>query len=175
MSGSAQLPNLVRTAEWIIGTTLPALQELYYPEWEKGLAKITLDPSHPAHSLFELLPSGRSYSALSTRTARHRNSFFPQAIHLMNIWTFKHLTINMKHTTLSYIYLQHTYLLHFKCAPNIPVHTQFYILYIVFVLFCTLSILYICILLFVLSMSCLVTVIRSCCGASVTKTNSSYV
>ncbi len=43
-------------------------------------------PSHPAHSLFELLPSGRCYRALSTRTTRHRNSFFPQAIHLMNTW-----------------------------------------------------------------------------------------
>ncbi len=48
--------------------------------------QITLDPSHPAHSLFELLPSGRRYRALSTRTTRHRNSFFPQAIHLMNTW-----------------------------------------------------------------------------------------
>ncbi len=47
---------------------------------------ITLDPSHPAHSLFELLPSGRRYRALSTRTTRHRNSFFPQAIQLMNTW-----------------------------------------------------------------------------------------
>ncbi len=44
------------------------------------------DPSHPAHSLFELLPSGQRYRALSTRTTRHRNSFFPQAIHLMNTW-----------------------------------------------------------------------------------------
>ncbi len=32
------------------------------------------------------LPSGRRYRALSTRTTRHRNSFFPQAIHLMNTW-----------------------------------------------------------------------------------------
>ncbi len=36
------------------------------------------------HSLFELLPSGRHYRALSTRTTRHRNSFLPQAIHLMS-------------------------------------------------------------------------------------------
>ncbi len=43
-------------------------------------------PLHRAHSLFELLPSGRRYRALSTRMARHRNSFFPQAIHLMNTW-----------------------------------------------------------------------------------------
>ncbi len=53
---------------------------------EQRAGKITLDPSHPAHSLFELLPSGRRYRALSTRTTRHRNSFFPQAIHLMNTW-----------------------------------------------------------------------------------------
>ncbi len=43
-------------------------------------------PLTPAHSLFELLPSGRRYRTLSTRTTRHRNSFFPQAIHLMNTW-----------------------------------------------------------------------------------------
>ncbi len=41
-------------------------------------------PPHPAHSLFELLLSSRRYRALSTRTTRHRTSFFPQTIHLMN-------------------------------------------------------------------------------------------
>ncbi|KAL0198832.1 hypothetical protein M9458_007372 [Cirrhinus mrigala] len=46
--------------------------------------KITLDPSHPSHHLFELLPSGRRYRAPNTRTTRHKNSFFPQAILLMN-------------------------------------------------------------------------------------------
>ncbi len=73
-----------RTAERLIGTTLPPLQELYSSRVSKRAGKITLDPSHPAHSLFELLPSGQCYRALSTRTTRHRNSFFPQAIHLMN-------------------------------------------------------------------------------------------
>ncbi len=53
---------------------------------EQRAAKITLDPSHLGYSLFELLPSGQRYRALNTRTARHKNSFFPQAIHLMNTW-----------------------------------------------------------------------------------------
>ncbi len=79
-----RLQRVVRTAERIIGTTLPTLQELYLSRVSKRAGKITLDPLHPAHSLFELLPSGRRYRVLSTRTARHRNSFFPQAIHLMN-------------------------------------------------------------------------------------------
>uniref|UniRef100_A0A8C1PL03 Wu:fc21g02 n=1 Tax=Cyprinus carpio TaxID=7962 RepID=A0A8C1PL03_CYPCA len=51
----------VRTAERIIGTTLPSIQELYLSRVSKRAGKITLDPSHPAHSLFELLPSGRRY------------------------------------------------------------------------------------------------------------------
>ncbi len=79
-----RLQKVVRTAERIIGTTLPTLQELYLSRVSKRADKMTLDPSHPAHSLFELLPSGRRYRALSTRMTRHRNSFFSQAIHLMN-------------------------------------------------------------------------------------------
>ncbi len=79
-----RLRRVVQTAGQIIGTTLPTLQELYLSRVSKRAGKITLDPSHPAHSLFELLPSGQRYRALSTRTTRHRNSFLPQAIHLMN-------------------------------------------------------------------------------------------
>ncbi len=80
-----RLQRVVRTAERIISRTLPTLQKLYLSRVSKRAGKITLDPSHPAHSLFELLPSGRRYRALSTRTTRHRNSFFPQAILLINI------------------------------------------------------------------------------------------
>ncbi len=81
-----RLRRVVRTAERIIGTTFPTLQELYLSRVSKRAGKITQDHSHTAHSLFELLPSGRRYRSLSTRTARHRNSFFRQAIHLMNNW-----------------------------------------------------------------------------------------
>ncbi len=81
-----RLRRVVWTAERIIGTTLPTLQELYLSRVSKRAGKITLDPSYPAHSFFELLLSGRRYRALSTRTTRHRNSFLPQAIHIMNTW-----------------------------------------------------------------------------------------
>ncbi len=69
-----RLWRVVRTAERIIGTTLPTLQELYSSRVTKRAGKITLDPSHPAHSLFELLPSGRRYRALSTRTTQRNPS-----------------------------------------------------------------------------------------------------
>ncbi|KAI5625896.1 gastrula zinc finger protein XlCGF28.1-like [Silurus asotus] len=47
----------VRTAERIIVSPLPNLQDLHSSRVEKRAKKITLDPTHPAHSLFKLLPS----------------------------------------------------------------------------------------------------------------------
>ncbi len=79
-----RLQRTVRTAERIIGAPLPSLQEPYTSRVRKRAKKVTLDPSHPAHSLFELLPSGRRYRSLSTKTARHKNSFFPQAVSHLN-------------------------------------------------------------------------------------------
>ncbi|KAK3522700.1 hypothetical protein QTP86_030096, partial [Hemibagrus guttatus] len=83
-SDMRRLQRMVRTAERIIGAPLPTLQELYTSRVRKRALKITLDPSHPGHILFDLLPSGRRYRAANTRTARHKNSFFPQAIYLLN-------------------------------------------------------------------------------------------
>ncbi len=83
-SDLGRIQRVVRTAERIVATTLHTLQELHLSRVSKRAVKITLDPSHQAHSLFERLPSGRRYRALSTRTTRYRNSFFPQVIHLMN-------------------------------------------------------------------------------------------
>ncbi len=79
-----RLQRTVRTAERIIGAPLPSLQELYTSRVRKRAKKVTLDPSHPAHSLFVLLPSGRRYRSLSTKTVRHKNSFFPQAVSHLN-------------------------------------------------------------------------------------------
>ncbi len=53
-----RLQRVVWTTERIIGTALPTLQELYLSRVSKRSGKIILDPSHPAQSLFELLPSG---------------------------------------------------------------------------------------------------------------------
>ncbi|KAI7806272.1 hypothetical protein IRJ41_003060 [Triplophysa rosa] len=79
-----RLQRTVRTAEKIIGAPLPTLQELYTSRVRKRAQKITLDLSHPSHHLFTMLPSGRRYRALSTKTTRHKNSFFSQAIYLLN-------------------------------------------------------------------------------------------
>ncbi len=117
-SDHRRLRRIVWTAERIIGTTLPTLQELYLSRVSKRAVIITLDPSHPAHYLFELLRSGQRYRALSTRTTRHKNSIFPQAI---ISWTLdnKRRTHN---TIIHYVVITHTYF-HFKFAHIRPVHT----------------------------------------------------
>ncbi len=74
-----RLQRTVRTAERIIGAPLSSLQELYTSRVRKRAKKVTLDPSHPAHSLFVLLPSGRRNRSLNTRTV-----FFPQAVSHLN-------------------------------------------------------------------------------------------
>jgi hypothetical protein len=45
---------------------------------------ITKDSSHPGFELFELLPSGRRYRCIITKTNRFKNSFFPKAITSLN-------------------------------------------------------------------------------------------
>ncbi len=58
---------------------LPSLQDLYDSRVKKRAGNIT-DPSHPGHNRFTLLPSGRCYRSLCTRTSRHKNS--PPPCHL---------------------------------------------------------------------------------------------
>ncbi len=79
-----RLQRTVRTAERIIGVHLPSLQDLYNSRVKKRAGNIITDPSHPGHNLFALLPSGRRYRSLCTRTSRHKNSFFPHAISSLN-------------------------------------------------------------------------------------------
>ncbi|KAI4871765.1 hypothetical protein NFI96_000196 [Prochilodus magdalenae] len=79
-----KLQRIIRTAERIIGCKLPSLQQIYTSRVRKRAGKITSDPSHPGHLLFQTLPSGRRLRSIKTSTARHANSFFPRAVALLN-------------------------------------------------------------------------------------------
>ncbi len=76
-----RLQRTVRTAERIIGAHLPNLQDFYISRVRKRAKKITLDPTHPAQSLFELLPSGQQYQPPEQPG---KNSFLTLAIFSLN-------------------------------------------------------------------------------------------
>ncbi|CAI5669465.1 unnamed protein product [Oreochromis niloticus] len=64
------LQRVVKTAQRIAGAPLPAIKDIYRKRCLKRAGKIIRDPSHPSHGLFTLLPSGRRYRSLRTKTTR---------------------------------------------------------------------------------------------------------
>ena len=78
------LQSVVRTAQFITGAKLPAIQELYNRRCQRNAHKIVSYSSHPSHRLFFLLPHGKRYWSAKFRTKRFLNSFHPQAIKLLN-------------------------------------------------------------------------------------------
>ena len=76
--------RVVRTAEKIIGTPLPSIKDTAHNRCLARANSIRGDPTHPHQGLFTLLPSGRRYRSVASKTARFSKSFFPQAIRLLN-------------------------------------------------------------------------------------------
>ena len=78
------LQKIVNRASKITGAQLPSLEEIYAKRASKKARKIATDPSHPSFPLFELLPSGRRYRAIKTKTVRFRQSFYPSAVAILS-------------------------------------------------------------------------------------------
>ncbi len=81
---SKALKRVVRTARHIIEGELPSLQDIYTRWCTRKAQRIISDSSHLCHRLLSLLPLGRCLRRIRSRTSRLRDSFFPQAIRLMN-------------------------------------------------------------------------------------------
>ena len=56
-----------------------SLMDIYTPRCLSRGKTIIKDSSHPGSDLFNLLPSGRRYRCIRTRTNRFKNSFFPKS------------------------------------------------------------------------------------------------
>ncbi len=156
-----RLRRVVRTVEQIIGTTLPTLQGLYLSRVSKRAGKITLDPSHPAHT-----PSLNCYrldDATELWAPEQPDTGTVSSPKQSISWT---LDINVEHTTLFYNYLftTHTYIIFFILFFSISnlhmsdLYTHDCLSCIVFLLFCTLPI---CILFF--CCLCPVPLLSFCC------------
>ncbi|KAK3569758.1 hypothetical protein QTP86_004075 [Hemibagrus guttatus] len=88
------LHRIVRTAEKIIRVSLPSIMDIYSTHCIRKAISIVDDPTHPSHTLFTLLPSGKMYRSIRAHASRLLNSFFPQAISQCTIPTcFKTTTI----------------------------------------------------------------------------------
>lgn len=78
------LSQVIRSAERIIGLSLPPLDDIFRTRCLRRACGILKDETHPANHLFTLLPSGRRYRATTARTSRLQNSFIPRAITELN-------------------------------------------------------------------------------------------
>lgn len=75
-----KLQRVVRAAERAIGTSLTPLRDIYTGRLQQKASIIIKDPSHPGHSLFSPLPSGKRYRSIRSKTNRLNRSFYPQAV-----------------------------------------------------------------------------------------------
>ncbi len=78
------LQRTVNTAAKIIGAPLPSILDIFLAQCSSKTNSIVKDPTHPSHSLFQHLPSGRRYRSIRACSARLLNSFFPQAVRALN-------------------------------------------------------------------------------------------
>ncbi len=78
------LQRTVNTAAKITGAPLPSILDIFLARCSSKTNSIMKDPTHPSHSLFQLLPSGRRYRSIRARSTRLLNSFFPQAVRALN-------------------------------------------------------------------------------------------
>ncbi|KAK3574219.1 hypothetical protein QTP86_004312 [Hemibagrus guttatus] len=65
VSDRKTLQRIVRTAEKIIGLSLPSITDMYTTRCIRKANSIMDDPTHPSHTLFTLLPSGKSLKSIS--------------------------------------------------------------------------------------------------------------
>ena len=70
------LQRLVKTTQHITGAQLPTIQDIYHKRCLGRVRNIIKDVSHRSHGLFTLLPSGRRYRSLCTRTSSTHQIFF---------------------------------------------------------------------------------------------------
>ena len=78
------LQRSVRAAEKIVGVPLLSLQDIYNTRVTRRALQIIGDTTHPTHGFFNILPSGRRWRSLRTRTSRLKDSFVPQAVRMLN-------------------------------------------------------------------------------------------
>lgn len=86
------LQEAVKPAGRIIGTRLPESTSVYTSRCLRRMHNILGDSAHPAHHLFNLLHSGRTYMSIWARTSRLSQGLYPQAVRLL----YEHLISSLR-------------------------------------------------------------------------------
>ncbi|GAA6102851.1 uncharacterized protein LOC112847167, partial [Tachysurus ichikawai] len=81
ISDRKTLQRIVRTAEKIIGVSLPSIRDIYTTRCIRKANSIVDDPTHRSHTLLTLLTFGKRYRSIRALTTRLCNM---QAIRLLN-------------------------------------------------------------------------------------------
>ena len=69
------LDRIVKVATKLIGCDIPSMESLYSVRLIHKSNKIIADGTHPAHNIFQLLPSGKYFRFLKCRTNRYKKQF----------------------------------------------------------------------------------------------------
>ena len=78
---SVKFLGTYNTKDLTWATNIPNLVKRAQSDHLKRKARsVSTDKTHPGHTLFVPLPSGKRYRTLQARTTRLRNSFFPRAV-----------------------------------------------------------------------------------------------
>ncbi len=75
---------MVKSAQRITGSSFLTIEDIYSNRCRDRAASIIKDSFYPAYGLFTPLPSGRRLRSIRARTTRLRNSFFPEAVRMIN-------------------------------------------------------------------------------------------
>ena len=79
-----QIESVVKNASELIGLNMPSIRSLYLSRSLRKSKRIVQDAYHPANHLFELLPSGKRYRCMKTKTTRFNNCLYPQPLRFLN-------------------------------------------------------------------------------------------
>ena len=84
VKNKTKLTRIVNQASKIIGINQLQMCELYKAALKRKAFQISQDPTHPLHSAFQRLPSGRRYRVPFARKNTFKHSFVPSAISILN-------------------------------------------------------------------------------------------
>ena len=102
------LQRVVRTAHYITGAELPAIQDIYIRRCERKARKIVKDSNHPSHRLCSLLLHGKRYWSMVLALAQELTLYIAYLLsHVILISLSRVFLFYLPFLTLTFKKMQH--------------------------------------------------------------------